>query len=253
VAASAYFAAMKVNTGSAALALGLALTITSGCATSAPAPTARVRSSVALDDVRRVVVVSSGESRFAGVEGGKEGGKESARILDEVTKWLPYNYIIGPLAKAVYAGVSWLMDSARTSVPKDVSPGAVVADAFARALQVTGPFNHIAALEREPLGDERRGADAIIRLSVPAWGLVRVREGTANQVASFADVRAQMVLRETGVVVWEHEEDVTHPERLSLETLTRDRALTRQELVDVLERAGRRLASELVYARNGGR
>jgi hypothetical protein len=249
MAPSAYFAAMKLNTGSAVLALGLALTITSACATSPPAPTARSRSSVALEGVRRVVVVSSGESRFAVVE----GGKEPARSIDEVTKWLPFKDILGPIARAVYAGVSWLVDSDRTSVPKDVSPGAVVADAFARALQVTGPFNHIAALEREPVGDERRGADAIIRLSVPAWGLLRVREGTANQVASFADVRAQMVLRETGVVVWEHEEDVTHPERLSLETLTRDRALTRQELVDVLERAGRRLASELVYARNGGR
>ena len=250
MAASAYFAGMTLNTRSAALALGLALTITSACATSAPPPTARSRSTVALDGVRRVVVVSSGESRFAVVE----GGKESARTIDEVTKRLPFKDILGPIARAVYAGVSWLMDSDRTSsVPKDVSPGAVVADAFARALQVTGPFNHIAALEREPIGDERRGADAIIRLSVPAWGLMRVREGTANQVAGFADVRAQMVLRETGVVVWEHEEDVTHPERLSLETLTRDRALTRQELVDVLERAGRRLASELVYARNGGR
>jgi hypothetical protein len=62
-----------------------------------------------------------------------------------------------------------------------------------------------------------------------------------------------MVLQETGVVVWEHEEDVTHPGRLSLDAFKRDRGLTRQELVDVLERAGRRLASELVYARDGAR
>jgi hypothetical protein len=80
-----------------------------------------------------------------------------------------------------------------------------------------------------------------------------VRKGTPQQVAGFADVRAQMVLRETGVVVWEHEEDVTHPERLAVDTVIGNRALAREELMEVLERAGRRLASELIYARSAGR
>jgi len=61
-----------------------------------------------------------------------------------------------------------------------------------------------------------------------------------------------MVVRETGVVVWEHDEDVTHPERLARD-VARDRGVARQELIEVLEQAGRRLANELVYARNGGR
>jgi hypothetical protein len=68
------------------------------------------------------------------------------------------------------------------------------------------------------------------------------------QVAGFADVRVEMVRRETGVVVWEHEEDVTHPERFSLDALSKDRVV-----VNVLERAGRRLANEVVYAWSSGR
>jgi len=88
---------------------------------------------------------------------------------------------------------------------------------------------------------------------VPAWGLVRVREGEPDLLSAFADVRAQMVLRGTGVVVWEDNEDVTNPERLPLEAFTKDREFTRHELTEVLERAGQRLASELLYARGAGR
>jgi hypothetical protein len=235
-----------------ALRFVVLIAILSGCASTTPSSAPRPRlSGAALDDVRRVVVVTSGESRFAVLDQSKEPGRE----FDEVVKWLPFKEIIGPIARAVYSGVTALIngDRASATVPKDVSPGAVVADAFARTLQVSGPFNQIAALDREPVGDERRQADAIVRLSVPSWGLMRVREGSPDLVAGFADVRAQMVLRETGVVIWEYEEDITHPQRLTLDAFTHDRALTRQELVDVLERAGRRLANELVYARGGAR
>lgn len=232
------------------LALALVVGAISGCASSAPAPSPRP-TGAALDGVRRVVVVTSGESRFSVVQASKEPGRE----FDEVMKWLPYKEILVPIARAVYWGVTWLIDADRASgtVPRDVTPGAVVADAFARTLQVSGPFDQIVPLDREPVGDVRRNADAIVRLSVPSWGLMRVREGNPHLVAAFVDVRAQMVLRESGVVMWEHEEDVTHPERLSLEAFTRDRALSREELIDVLERAGRRLANELLYARGGGR
>ena len=235
----------------AAWALGLALTIAAmtGCVSSPPAPPSRA--AVALDDVRRVVVVASGESRFVVVQEKKDPG----RVFDEVLKWLPYKEIVVPIAQAVYWGITWLMDADRVSAvaPRDVTPGAVVAEAFARTLQRKSAFDEIVPMSREPVGDARRNVDAIVRLGVPAWGLVTVREGNPPLVAGFADIRAQMVLRETGVVVWEHEEDVTHPERLSLEALTGDRALAREGLVDVLERAGRRLASELVYGRSGGR
>lgn len=236
-----------------AYALVLALTLVlSGCASSAPTPAPRARPSVAaLTELRRVVVVTTGDSRFTVMQ----DVKEPARGLEDVMKWLPYKEILVPIARAVYSGLSRLIEADRAAgaLPKDVTPGAVVAEAFARALQTSGPFNQIVPLDHEPVGDDRRLADAIVRLTVPSWGLMRVREGETDVAAAFADVRAQMVVRETGVVVWEHEEDVTHPGRLSLAAFKRDRGLTRQELLDVLERAGRRLASELIYARDGVR
>lgn len=235
----------------AAWALGLALLIgaMTGCVSSPPASPSRP--AVALDDVRRVVVVASGESRFVVMQEKQEPG----RVFDEVLKWLPYKEIVVPIAHAVYWGITRLIDAERVSAiaPRDVSPGTVVAEAFARTLRLNRAFDEIVPVDREPVADARRNVDAIVRLGVPSWGLVTVREGSPQLVAGFADIRAQMVLRETGVVVWEHEEDVTHPERFSLEALTGDRALARDGLVDVLERAGRRLASELVYGRSGGR
>jgi hypothetical protein len=236
-----------------AVVVALVVTIASGCASSAPSPAPRPRpSSAVLTDVRRVVVVTTGESKFTVVQ---ETTKEPASVLDDVLKWIPYKDIMIPIARTVYGIVASLIEADRAAgtVPRDVTPAMIVTEAFARALQVSGPFNQIVATEREPVGDERRLADAIVRLTVPSWGLMRVREGDADVVAAFADVRAQMALRETGVIVWEHEEDVTHPGRLSLAAFKADRGLTRHELVDVLERAGRRLASELLYARDGAR
>ena len=239
----------SATTSLVVVALGLAFV--SGCASSSPPPAPRPRASNAVADVRRLVVVTTGESKFTVLQETTDPGRE----FDDVVKWFPFKDVLVPIARAVYSGLSALInaDRAAGTVPKDVVPGAVVTEAFARALQASGPFNQIVATDREPVGDERRRADAIVRLAVPSWGLMRVREGNADAVAGFADVRAQMVLRETGVVVWEHEEDVTQPGRLSLDAFKRDRALTRQELVDVLERAGRRLASELLYARDGAR
>ena len=104
---------------------------------------------------------------------------------------------------------------------------------------------------REPIGDDRRGLDAITRVTVPEWGLMRVRAGDPDLLSAFADVRAQMAVPTTGVIVWETSQDMTGPERLPLASF-RDRRFTRQQLVDLLERAGQRLASELLYARNGG-
>jgi hypothetical protein len=217
-----------------------------GCASSAPPPPTRPIA-VGLEGLHRVVVVASGETRFAVAQPSKEPGP----ALDDVLKWLPYKEILVPIARAVYHGVTWLMNAngGASGAPRDVTPGAVVAEAFARSLQLSGPFHEVVALEREPVGEARRNVDAIVRLTVPAWGLVSVRDGDAPLVAGFADVRAQMVARESGVVLWEHEEDVTHPERLSFEALKQDRALSREELIEVLERAGRRLATELIYAR----
>ena len=228
-------------------ALVLTISVGAGCASAPPpGPPPSPPTADTLTGVRRIVVAAAGESRFSAGTSSSGPGRE----FNEVMKWLPYKEILVPMAHALYWGVTWLVDNSRASslVPADVAPAAVVADAFARTLQDSGPFDQITAMAGEPVGDARRNADAIVRLAVPSWGLMGIREGDPQMAAAFADVRAQIVLRETGVVLWQHEEDVTHPERLPLQALRGDRALTREQLLAVLERAGRRLANELVYA-----
>jgi hypothetical protein len=224
-----------------------------GCASSAPPPRPSARP---FDDVRRVVIVVSGESKFAIVDFPLEPG----RTFDEVLKWIPwlsYRAALTPAAKLVHQGINWVrgVDRAATVSPSlnGVLPRLVVAGAMARTLEASGWFEEVRAIEREPVGEERRRADAIVRVTVPAWGLVRVREGEAGLLSSFADVRGQMAVRGTGVIVWEDSQDVTNPEQIPLDTFLRDRDFAREEMIDVLERAGQRLANEMLYARGAGR
>ncbi|PYN95754.1 MAG: hypothetical protein DMD89_18950 [Candidatus Rokuibacteriota bacterium] len=228
----------------------LAMFPVGGCASSSPAPHPSPRT---FDNVRRLAIVASGETRFAVLEHSSEPG----RTFDEILKWNPYRAVLAPIMRLVHQGINWALESDRVSAASHhvdrLSPRTVVTDALARALEASGRFDQIRTLEREPVGEDRRRTDAIVRVTVPAWGLVRVREGEPDLLSAFADVRAQMVLRGTGVVVWEDNEDVTNPERLPLEAFTKDREFTRHELTEVLERAGQRLASELLYARGAGR
>jgi hypothetical protein len=231
------------------LAVALTIVIAGGCASSPPPPPA-ASPAPALHGVRRVVVVPAGDSEFTV----GQGDAEAERVFADLFKWLPYKRALLALAYAVYRGVTSLLDERGAgTAPKGITPGAVVGAAFAQRLRLGGPFEEIVALNREPMGEARQDTGTIVRLAVPSWGLVRVRGGQPELVAAFADVRAQIVVRETGVVLWEHQEDVTHPDRLSLEAVTRDPALARETLVEVLERAGRRVASELVYATRAGR
>ena len=227
--------------------------VVSGCASAASKPARPIAGldaptrPGALDGLRRVAVGASGETRFAGAQ----SSAEPVRELEDVLKWFPYKDITVPIARAVYHGVTWLMNTFGTSSAPagDITPGAVVAEAFAHSLKLSGPFDEVTAVTREPVGEARRNVDAIVRVTVPTWGLLTVRDGDAPLATSFVDVRAQLVARESGVVLWQHEEDVTHPERISAAALKQDRALSRENLTEVLERAGRRLASELLYAR----
>ena len=238
------------------LLVPVAMLALSGCAATPsvqpPPPPAAIRTGP-LGEARRLAVVASGASKFT-VAGSRF---DVGRAFTEVVKWYPSAAIIAPLAPAIQAGVDWLTEEGRASsvAPhvQDVSPGSVIAEAFARTLVESGRFDQVRALTREPVGDERRQTDALVRLTVPAWGLVRIREGSPDLLAAYVDVHVQMTVRPTGAVVWEHDEDVTHPERIPLETFKRDAALARQGLLDVLERAGQRLANEYLYARTGAR
>ena len=223
-----------------------------GCASSAPPrPAARP-----FDHVRQLAIVVSGESRFSVLEHRAEPG----RTFDEALKWgvlSPYQALLRPVAELVHKGVNWLLDVDRkTDAAVDlggIAPRSVVSAAFVQALEASARFDEIRIYAREPLGEDRRRAEAIVRISVPAWGLVRIREGEPDLVSAFADARAEMVAPAIGVVIWEATEDVTDPERLPMKSFTGDRDFTRQQLIDVLQRAGQRLASELLYARGAGR
>jgi len=234
--------------------LAAALVGLSACASSAPPPSGPASLGGPIGEVRRLAVVPSGESKFTMASAKKF---DAGRVLAEVAKWYPKAWALVPLAKAVERGINWLAEEGRSAgtsrLVGGASPGAAVADAFARTLVASGRFDHIQTLEREPTGEDRQQIDALVRVAVPAWGVVRVREGKPDMMAAYADVRAQIVVRPTGVVVWEHDEDVTHAERLPLQAFTGDLELARQELKEVLERAGQRLANEFLYARSAGR
>ena len=237
----------------------VALVGLSACAAPSPPPVAAsAPAGGPVGDVRRIAVVASGQSTLTMAAASSDTDWSSVtRVFAEVGKWYPPAAWMAPLADLVLRGVEWLFEDGRSSAAdrhaRGISPGAVVAEAFARRLAASGQFDHVRALAREPLGDERREVDAVVRIIVPAWGLVRVRDGKPDIMAAYADARAQIVVSGTSAVIWAHAEDVTHGERLPLQVYTSDSALTRQALADVLERAGQRLANELIYARGAAR
>jgi hypothetical protein len=230
-----------------------------GCSASsrpsaAPAPSPPSAQAVS-DGIRRVAVVAYGESRFAAVSPSAQPG----RTFDEILKYNPYPWysaILRPFVGLLHQGINWLLqyDDAKTvgAHVNTVSPRALVAESLIDLLEASGRFEQVHALESEPVGEERRRADAIVRVAVPTWGFVRIRQGDPALVSVFADVQAQARRRTTGVVLWEGQEDVTASERFPLEALTRDPEFARQQLAEVLARAGRRLASEFLYSRSPG-
>jgi hypothetical protein len=229
----------------------LALIVVSlwGCASSAPPPAPR-----SFDNVRRLAVVVTGDSRFAVQENRAEPGK----TFDEVLGWIPFKAPYWrPLADLVHKGINWLLDTDQSSATsrhvKGISPTAAVSIALAETLAASGRFAEVQMPEREPVGDERRRLDAIVRVTVPEWGIVRVREGEPDLHSGFADARAELIARGTGVVLWETRQDVTDPDRLPLASFKKDPEFTRQHLLDVLTRAGQRLANELLYAQGPAR
>jgi hypothetical protein len=234
-----------------AIGLGVAMLFSWGCASSAPHPTPVARP---FDDVHRVAIIVSGESTFAVAEDRVEPG----RTFDEILKWHPYGGALRPVAKLVHRAINKVRDADQAATAArnvdGVSPGSTIARAMARTLEGSGEFNEIRILEREPSGEDRpRDDGALVRVTVPAWGVIRVREGDPDLVSGFADVQAQMVMGRTGVVVWDGSEDVTHPESAPLASFVRNRDFARETMIGLLERAGQRLANELLYARSAGR
>jgi hypothetical protein len=77
-----------------------------------------------------------------------------------------------------------------------------------------------------------------------------VQQDDPDLAAGFADVRAQMTVAGSRVVLWNANEDVTQPEPAPLALFLRDRTFARDAVLVVLERVGQRLANELLYVRS---
>jgi hypothetical protein len=230
--------------------LGCSASTRSSAVPAPPGPAVR-----GFDSIQRVAVVAYGDSRFTAISQSAEPG----RTFDEMSRWGifgEYGPMLRPLLGLLHQGINWLLNldeaKAVSAHVGAVSPRSLVAEALVNSLEASGRFEQVRAMEREPVGEDRRRADAIVRITVPSWGFVRVRQGDPPLVSVFADVQGQVTLRGTGVVVWEGKEDVTGPERLPLESLTRDQDFARQQLTEVLAQAGHRLASEILYSRSAG-
>jgi hypothetical protein len=230
------------------------------CAPVTPSPSVVAPPSGPVVEVRRLTVVPSGESRLTmpGVSNtvaSDDGAGTVGRVFGDIAKWYPKAALYQALAVVIQRGVEWVLQDKRSSAAdaysRGITPSAVVADTFARTLVASGRFDQVRTLDREPAGDDRRETDAVVRVLVPAWGIVSVRGGKPEMMAAYADARAQVVVPPTSAVTWEHDEDITHGERLPAQVFTSDPQLARQALMDVLERAGQRLANELLYARGG--
>ena len=77
----------------------LAMFPVGGCASSSPAPHPSPRT---FDNVRRLAIVASGETRFAVLEHSSEPG----RTFDEILKWNPYRAVLAPLMRLVHQGIN---------------------------------------------------------------------------------------------------------------------------------------------------
>jgi hypothetical protein len=222
-----------------------------GCASSrAPSPAAQAHP---LGDIQQLAIVSVGASSVALVEHRSEPG----RTFDEILAWHPYGAALRPLASLVHKGISSVLkvdeQVALARSVDDVAPGDIVVEAMARRLRAAGSFHDVRTPRSEPVADDRQRGEAVVRVTVTAWGLVRVRGGDADLVSSFSDVAATAAVPGTGVVLWEHQEDVTGADQIPPASLKNDARVAREQIRDVLERAGERLAAELLYVRGAGR
>jgi hypothetical protein len=81
----------------------------------------------------------------------------------------PYGSLLRPLASLVHDGINWLLGlddaSATRAHVARVAPRAVVAESLVRALEASGRFEEVRALNREPVEQDRRRADAIVRVA----------------------------------------------------------------------------------------
>jgi hypothetical protein len=168
-----------------------------GCASSAPPARPAARP---FDDVKRVVVVVSGDSSFSIVDHAVEPG----RTFDEVIKWLPwvqYQAALRPAAQLIHRGINWALG--RTVRPlavseAGVSPRMVVAGSMAKTLEASGRFTDVRTFDREPSAEERRSAEPSCGYPCPHGVSCAFARASPASRPALADVRGQMAMRAPG-------------------------------------------------------
>src|SRR4029453_11383947 len=125
----------------AVLLVLIGVVLSGGASTSLPEPTTRP-----FEDLRRLVVVASGDTTFAVAENSAEPG----RTFDEILKWGSLGGWWKPAADLAHRGINWLLQLNRKSDASaglgGVSPREVVAAAFASTLLASGQYDEISTL-----------------------------------------------------------------------------------------------------------
>src|SRR5215470_10346490 len=136
-----------------AVPLVLAVVVLSACASTPAPPPLPLANPHPFDNVRRLAVVSTGETALAVTEHSAEPG----RTFNEILKWGVFrDPWWHPLADLVHRGINWLLEVDRKSDAgaslTGITPRDVVASALAWSLIASGQYDEVSLHPREPLG-----------------------------------------------------------------------------------------------------
>lgn len=128
-----------------------------------------------------------------------------------------------------------------------------LAGILARALKESARFSEVQMLDQEPTAAEARKYDAVLTIRIVNWGLRAPAPTESARLAAFAELQIRMVRVSNSETLWEEQDTVVGQGRYGLATYQQDRNLLRQELQDTIEKAGYRVATQLLYPKEGKR
>jgi hypothetical protein len=127
------------------------------------------------------------------------------------------------------------------------SPASPLRDAFVGALKGGGRIEvDVVESERLLQGQDH---DAIIRLTIKDWGVRLPSRAISDKLAAFAEIEARMTRGRSQEVLWDEHEVSLGNGRHELAAYRQDAVLLRGELTEMLQGAGYRLATLLIYPR----
>lgn len=124
---------------------------------------------------------------------------------------------------------------------------------LAKTLKESVRFSEVQMLDQKLPAAEARKYDAVLTVRIMRWGLRAPAPTESEALAAFAEIQAQMMRVENGETLWEERDTVVGQGRHGLAAYQQDRNLLRQELQDMIEKAGYRVAMQLLYPKEGKR